>query len=552
MLALVLRFCAATCVPILALRHAADARATSNHLVRESSMRIPTLITALALGATAMAQSPLTTTFTSNNGQAGNMFDLVATNAAGVTIDFFDVNLDAGSWDLEVYKLTVPGPYLPSVSTPADWTLVGSTTGLVSNGPNVPTLLPISVCEFIPNGATQSFYVTVTNGTAINYTNGTTTGTLFASNGDLECYEGAGVAYPFASNFNPRVFNGNIYYNVGNNPGSCTTGFASKTTFGTGCYNAAGSFYEVMDAASMDLGGLAVTGTNSPSGINVTTGPGVINPIGGAAVMLSLGDDAQVDTGTVGGTLGLSVGSNCWVASGPGNSNAFAPVVATFLSNPDKALYAWTDLQPNAAGSGQVWYEESGTVAQITYDGVYGWGTTDPNTVQFVIDTATGDFTISFGALSINNPEDWLIGYSNGDLDPGASDLTAGSFLIPAADTVGLTLDSTVPYLGTIWSITLDNIDTQSPFAVFAFGDAAVNPGFDLGPIGGPGCSVYSNASLGFYFSGLIGSSSQFNVLLPSQPSLIGAMATLQGAASTSLNAIGFATSNGLSVVVGN
>ena len=94
-------------------------------------MRIPTLITALALGATAMAQSPLTTTFTSNNGQAGNMLDLVATNAAGVTIDFFDVNLDAGSWDLEVYKLTVPGPYLPSVSTPADWTLVGSTTGSV-------------------------------------------------------------------------------------------------------------------------------------------------------------------------------------------------------------------------------------------------------------------------------------------------------------------------------------------------------------------------------------------------------------------------------------
>ncbi|MGC6489052.1 MAG: hypothetical protein ACON4Z_15495, partial [Planctomycetota bacterium] len=44
----------------------------------------------------------LTTTFASNNGQAGNMFDLRPGNAP-VVIDCFDVNLDAGTWDLEVY-----------------------------------------------------------------------------------------------------------------------------------------------------------------------------------------------------------------------------------------------------------------------------------------------------------------------------------------------------------------------------------------------------------------------------------------------------------------
>ncbi|MCK5942398.1 MAG: hypothetical protein KAI24_10545, partial [Planctomycetes bacterium] len=180
---------------------------------------ISAAITGLSLTAAITAQSPLTTTFAGGNGQAGNMFDLVATNAAGVTIKNFDVNLDAGTWDLEVYKLTTPGPYLPSVTNPADWTLVCAVSSVVSAGPNVPTLLPLSVEEFIPSGATQSFYVTVTNGTAINYTNGTTTGALFASNADLEFYEGAGMSYPFGSNFNPRVFNGNIYYDVGNTAG---------------------------------------------------------------------------------------------------------------------------------------------------------------------------------------------------------------------------------------------------------------------------------------------------------------------------------------------
>ena len=107
------------------------------------------VLAALALSATAFAQSPLTTTFASNNGQAGNMFDLVALNASGVTIRYFDVNLDPGSWDLEIYRLTNPGPYLPSVNTPGDWTLVGSAAGVVSNGTNSPTQLQICVNEFI-------------------------------------------------------------------------------------------------------------------------------------------------------------------------------------------------------------------------------------------------------------------------------------------------------------------------------------------------------------------------------------------------------------------
>ncbi|MFK7743391.1 MAG: hypothetical protein AB8H80_23950 [Planctomycetota bacterium] len=159
-----------------------------------------TLIVAL-LGSALVAQSPLTTTFASNNGQSGNMFDLVATNAQGVTVEYFDVNLDPGTFDLEVYVLATPGTWVGNEATAAAWTLVGSAQGVVSAGNNLPTLLPIAVCEYIPAGATQAFYVTVSSGTGINYTNGTTVGALYASNADLEYYEGCGKGYPFGSTF---------------------------------------------------------------------------------------------------------------------------------------------------------------------------------------------------------------------------------------------------------------------------------------------------------------------------------------------------------------
>jgi hypothetical protein len=508
-------------------------------------MRMHHVLAPIALYGIALAQSPLTTTFASNNGQSGNMFDLVATNAQGITVDYFDVNLDSGTWNMEVYKLTNNGPYLPSVNTPGDWTLIGS-TDVTSNGPDVPTQLRIPVCTFVPAGATQAFYVTVTNGTAINYTSGTATGALFASNADLEFYEGSGLAYPFQFNFNPRVWNGNIHYLVGDTSAQCTA-FASATPYGQGCYEAAASYYEVMDALGMDLGGLAVTATGNGSGFDVASAAASIQPIGGGAVALTLGDDDQIDTATVGGTLGLHVGSNCWVAYGGGNSTGFEPTVATFLANPDTAVYAWTDLQPNAAGSGQVWYEESGTVATVTYDGVFGWNTTEPNTVQFTIDTATGDHTIAFGALSTSNPEDWLIGYSPGgaSLDGGPTDLSAGAFAVPATDTAPLALDSTAPGLGAIWQLTASNIDPAASVAVFAVGDTEL-PGFNLAPFGGPDCFVYNNLNLALYTAPASSGTSKIEFVLPNQTIFLGAEAFAQASAPTTLNAIGFVTSNGM------
>ncbi|MGC6488631.1 MAG: hypothetical protein ACON4Z_13370, partial [Planctomycetota bacterium] len=499
----------------------------------------------------------LTTTFASNNGQAGNMFDLRPGNAP-VVIDCFDVNLDAGTWDLEVYTTTSGGSHVGIEQDPTAWTLLATVPGVTSLGPDFPTPLPLSapLGVSIGCGEQRGFYVTVTNGTAINYTTGAgfLVGDVFASNADLEFLAGTGNVYPFANVFGPpsgtRVFNGNIYYAV-----QAGQVCGRAVPYGAGCGSAAASFYEQTDAASFDLAGQTVTGTWNGNGYDVSTAAGSVAPVGGAAIALPLGDDDSLDTNTAGGTLGLWVGSNCWIALAGGNSNGFSPSVATMLSNPATGVYAWTDLrplQPSGAGLGTVYYEESGSVATVTYDGVEGWNTGTPNTVQFTYDTATGDYSITFGTLSTANPEDWLVGYSLGgaSVDPGATDISAGAFSTPAVDTPALALSSDVPVLGGNWTLQLDNI--TGPFAWFFFGDAVVDPAYDMTGDGAPGCFAHTNGTLGVWNQPILSGTSQMTIGVPNAASLLGVEVTAQGAGREFGNQLGVSTSNGLFVKVGS
>jgi hypothetical protein len=157
--------------------------------------------------------STLTTTFASNNGQAGNMFDL--DSFFPVDILGFDINVDPGVHDVEVWAKTAPGSFSGSILTPGDWTLIGNYTGITSAGEDQPTPLPpFATPVRIAPGSTQAFYVTLVNSTDLNYTNGSNPGGLFATDGVLNFYEGVGVIYPFGNVFNPRVWNGNIHYQV--------------------------------------------------------------------------------------------------------------------------------------------------------------------------------------------------------------------------------------------------------------------------------------------------------------------------------------------------
>ncbi len=162
------------------------------------------------LGTMGSGSYSLTTTFAGGNSLAGSMFDLEAVN--DLTIDSFDVNMATGqTGDIEVYFKT--GTWVGSESTPADWTLVGTATNITSAGVGLPTPLNLDLGITVAAGNRVAFYITRTSG-SLTYTNGTTVGALFASDSNLQMFEGAGKGYPFGSTFQPRVFNGNIVYSV--------------------------------------------------------------------------------------------------------------------------------------------------------------------------------------------------------------------------------------------------------------------------------------------------------------------------------------------------
>ncbi len=154
----------------------------------------------------------LTTTFASNNGQSGNMFDVVTMDAA-LTVTGFDLNLNAGTWDIEIYSKS--GTWVGSNNDPSAWTLIDS--GSVSSSGNTPSFF--DVADFILNAAgTTALYITGISTSTMRYTNGTGVGNIAASNADLQILEGAGVAYPFSTTFMPRIWNGSIHYEVSSVP----------------------------------------------------------------------------------------------------------------------------------------------------------------------------------------------------------------------------------------------------------------------------------------------------------------------------------------------
>lgn len=283
--------------------------------------------------------------------------------------------------------------------------------------------------------------------------------------------------------------------------GSCEP--AVNINYGNGCYNISDTYYELVDPVGMDLSGLKITGIStggSPgTGHVVTVGPGPGNFVPGpTAVSVPLGDDAEAPAGT----LGLSIGSNCWVATAAGNSLGFTPSITTMLNQGADQVSAWTDLQPNAAGSGLVYYEESGTLATVTFDGVWGWNTTNPNTVQFTIDTGTGDYSMEFGALATTNPENWLVGFSPSgpSVDAGNEDLSAaGTFVASSVNVDALKLTasgapiSTATVSSTV-TYTTDNMVEYGGGIYIGSNILSLNQaagGLPLAPLGAPGCQAY-------------------------------------------------------------
>jgi len=158
-------------------------------------------------------QSPirtLETTMNQNNGQGGCMFQVKALRELEI-IGFEIHSRKTGNINAEVFERA--GQYVGFERNATAWNRIQIAV-TASKGLNNLTPLPLlPVPVRIPRGAVMSFYVTLDTNN-MRYTNGNTTGALFASDGNLEFFEGSGNIYPFGTPYSPRVFNGHIKYRL--------------------------------------------------------------------------------------------------------------------------------------------------------------------------------------------------------------------------------------------------------------------------------------------------------------------------------------------------
>ncbi|MCA9320430.1 MAG: hypothetical protein KDB53_06835, partial [Planctomycetes bacterium] len=196
---------------------------------------LPCLVMALIAGLSAptLGQFALTTTYASNNGQNGNMFDVVVTGASPITITNFDINVDPGSYTVEIWSVdptqwsgtigTTPGSIGQNAgthTTMSEWTLEAVVSNVVSVQGEAPTPvvdslapLPNAVAINLQPGQTRGLYVTLTSAN-LNYTTGQALGNVVASDANIQILEGFGNVYPFAGAFSDRIWNGTLHYSV--------------------------------------------------------------------------------------------------------------------------------------------------------------------------------------------------------------------------------------------------------------------------------------------------------------------------------------------------
>jgi hypothetical protein len=144
------------------------------------------------------------------NGQTGNMFNIINTSGAPLSITGFSQGPGSGGTSVTgvtVQVYSTPGNYL--TQSAASWSLAGTAVTNLTSGAAT-GYCPVAVT--IPAGATYGFWVGLTAGT-VQYTNGTGTAgvSTWFSNSDMTVTEGLGGPYP-SPTFSPRNWNGTVHY----------------------------------------------------------------------------------------------------------------------------------------------------------------------------------------------------------------------------------------------------------------------------------------------------------------------------------------------------
>lgn len=499
------------------------------------------------------AQSPLTTTYAGGNGLGGNTmmwFDLTLNTS--VTITQLDINALAGSTAGGIDFYTIAGGHTGFETNQAAWTLQGSVAVATPNAAGTPT-----PCVFgAPFTLTPGTY-----GIAIGYTGGL--GQAY-TNGPLGPYStaemtlvqgGSGGLWGGIVN-TPRVFNGSIYYTSG-------SGYATQVSYGAGCpARSSVAVFEQFAATTFDLANADLMFLPGALGsYTIISGPN--QWFSGFTNNLALGDDA---CGTVtmpfafphagGSTSTLSVSSNgfVWLGSNA-NSACCSGDSVTFLSDPMARIAAcWMDLYPPGAPAGGGVFADFDAVSGdyvITWSQVPEYSASPAVNMQVAL-SPTGVFHIRYQTMT-NTTHQALAGYSMGS----ASSSTLGSDLSTVVTAPIVTGGAAVPValaasarpvIGTSINLVTSGIASGTAFGVNVLGFTQLNPGFDLTPIGAPGCFQYvSPIYTGLFLVGGPSSSSPLNI--PNNPGLAGLHVYSQSLAFTAgYNTLGIVFSNGLNL----
>ena len=184
---------------------------SSRSVGRISGLVVAIVLALLAFSAAQAQALSLTTAFNTDNGNAGNTFDLEVLKPGGVEVESLDVNVEDGTGNTaQVEVWTRPGTSVGFEGSTTGWTSQGSFS-VTAAGRDLPTPVPASFS--LPAG-NYGVAVGVTDYPSVTwrYTNG---GPTIFEDAELKLTSQNGLGDPVLNGgavFVPRIWNGTINY----------------------------------------------------------------------------------------------------------------------------------------------------------------------------------------------------------------------------------------------------------------------------------------------------------------------------------------------------
>ena len=174
----------------------------------------PTIIcagTSSLLSVNATVSNSIISTLTTNNGFNGNAFDVIATNTITITgVKMKILGTTAGQAEVW-YKAGGYGN--AALNSSVGWTKLGATVNITGQGSTNLTYIPITATLTIPAG--QTYGLVVVADISNSYLDGTSVGSIYASNSDLgitQGHGGSGFGGTFSFTNAPRIWSGELVY----------------------------------------------------------------------------------------------------------------------------------------------------------------------------------------------------------------------------------------------------------------------------------------------------------------------------------------------------